>query len=141
MTRKATPKAPEVPWGETGDEVQEAGIGLGFVQWDKHGESLRGMLLNRWRSGKMRSPAVTIELTEIPTVPIYHTDGSDEPQLMTPKAGEKVNVSLSFDLDRKLTRGMEGEEVGIMYSADQPTPKGSMRVFRVFTFGQGELPF
>lgn len=141
MAQKRTPKQPSVPWGETGNEVVEAGIGLGFVKWEEPGDSLRGKLLHRWKSRSMRSPAVTVELTEAPTVAIYHTDGESEPELMTCVPGEKVNVSLSFDLERKLTRDLEGEEIGLYYAGDQPTPKGTMRVFRVFTFGQADLPF
>ena len=36
---------------------------------------------------------------------------------------------------------LEGKEVGLFYSGDQVTPKGSMRVFKVYHFDQPELPF
>lgn len=141
MAKKGQPKVPDVPWGETGDEVIEPGIGKGFVAWESHGEFIRGTLLRRWRSRAMRSPAVTIELTEAPTVPIYNTEDGGDPKLMTCVPGEKVNVSLSFDLANKLTPDLEGQEIGLYYAGDQPTPKGSMRVFRVFRFEESQLPF
>lgn len=141
MASKRTPKPAEIPWGDHGDEIIEPGIGKGFVQWESHGEHLRGKLLRRWRSRSMRSPAVTFELTDAPTVPIYNTEGDGPPEVMTCVPGDKVNVSLSHDLERKLGENLEGEEIGVFYAGDQPTPKGSMRVFRVFTFGQTDLPF
>lgn len=141
MAKKRKPAQPEVPWGDQTKEIVEAGIGQGFAAWEHVGVSLRGRLLHRWRAKTMRSPAVTFELTEAPTVPIYNTEGDGEPEPMTCVPGDKVNVSLSYDLDRKLTRDLEGEEIGVFYAGDQPTPKGSMRVFRVFVFGQSDLPF
>lgn len=141
MASKRAPKPPEIPWGYYGDEVIEPGIGVGFVQWDKHGEAIRGTLGRRWRSRSMRSPAVTIDLIEPPTVAIYNSQDGEEPVLMTCVSGDKVNMSISYDLDRKLSENLEGEEVGVLYHGDQKTPKGTMRVFRVFTFGQGDLPF
>lgn len=141
MATQRKPKQPEVPWGDSGDEIVEPGIGVGFVQWEGHGESIRGKLLPRWRSRSMRSPAVTIELTEVPTVPIYNTEDGGEPIVMTCTPGDKVNVSLSHDLDRKLTRNLEGHEVGVLYVGDQAVPKGSMRVFRVFTFADPDREF
>lgn len=141
MAKKRTSKVPDVPWGDTGDEIIEAGIGKGFVKWESFGEFIRGKLLRRWRSRSMRSPAVTIELTEVPRVPIYNTEDRGAPKLMTCVPGEKVNVSLSFDLDQKLTLDLEGQEIGLYYAGDQSTPKGSMRVFRVFRFEPDQRSF
>lgn len=141
MAAKRKPKVLESPWGNSGDEIIEPGIGLGFVQWEEPGEAIRGKLLPRWRSRTMRSAAVAIELTEVPTVPIFHTEGDGEPELMACNPGDKVNVSLLHDLDRKLTANLEGKEIGIQYTGDQPTPKGAMRVFRVFHFADDQLPF
>lgn len=141
MAKSRKPKTPDVPWGDSNSEIIEPGIGLGFVAWDKHGDSIRGKLLHRWRSRSMRSAAVTIELTEAPNVPIHNTIEGDDPKPMTCVPGEKVNVSLGYDLERKLREDLEGEEIGLYYAGDQPTPKGSMRIFRVFTFGQTDLPF
>lgn len=136
-----TPKAPSVPWANEGNEVVEPGIGQGFVEWSKHGESLRGKLLHRWQSRAMKSPAVTIELTEAPGVRIVNTEGGGAISYLTLVPGDLVNVSLSYDLSRKLTPDLEGSEVGLYYASDQPTPKGVMRVFKVYHFEQAELPF
>ena len=135
------PRAPTNPWDTEGTEIVEPGIGQGFAEWNKHGDSLRGTLLHRWQSRAMKSPAVTIKLTEDPGVRIVNTEGRGAPKAITCKTGDLVNVSLSYDLDRKLGKDLEGSEVGLFYSGDQPTPKGSMRVFKVYHFGQAELPF
>lgn len=141
-TRKPRkPRAPSVPWDSEGSEIVEPGIGQGFVEWGKYGESLRGKLLHRWQSRAMKAPAVTIELTEAPGVKIINTEDDGVPRTLKCTPGDLVNVSLSYDLDRKLTRDLEGSEVGLFYSGDQPTPKGVMRVFKVYHFEQAELPF
>lgn len=141
MTKRAKPKQPDVPWADSTDEITEPGIGLGFVQWESPGDSLRGKLLPRWRSKSMRSGAVAIELTEVPNVDILHTEGGGTPKKLDVGPGDKVNVTLSYDLSRKLTPNLEGREIGLYYQGDQDTPKGSMRVFRVFTFEPDQLPF
>lgn len=141
MAKRKTKTPPEVPWQDTDREVTEPGIGIGFVAWSELGQALRGTLLRRWRSSKMRSPAVTVELTEVPTVPIFNTEGEGEPEQVECEVGDKINVSLTHDLDRKLTRDLEGDEIGVYYEGDQPTPKGSMRIFKVFVFAQDDLPF
>ncbi len=135
------PRTPKNPWDVEGNEIVEPGIGKGFAEWNKHGDALRGTLLHRWQSRAMKSPAVTIELTEDPGVKIVNTEGRGPPKPITCKTGDLVNVSLSYDLDRKLGKDLEGYEVGLFYSGDQPTSKGSMRVFKVYCFGQAELPF
>ncbi len=132
---------PEVPWADAGREVVEPGIGEGFVEWGKHGDALRGILLHKWQSRSMKAPAVTIELTEKPKVRIVNTQGGGRAKTVKCKKGDLVNVSLSYDLTRKLTPDLEGCEVGLWYLKDQETPKGSMRVFRVFHFESPELPF
>ena len=141
-TRKPRKKRePQVPWSEGGTEIIEPGIGQGFVEWNKHGDSLRGKLLHRWQSRAMKSPAVTIELTEAPNVTVINTEGSGSRKVIKCTLGDLVNVSLSYDLSRKLTADLEGSEVGLFYQGDQVTPKGSMRVFKVYHFEQAELPF
>jgi len=135
------PRAAKVPWDTEGNEIVEPGIGKGFAEWTEHGEMLRGTLLHHWQSRAMKSPAVTIKLSETPTVRVVNTEGRGAPKRITLSEGDLVNVSLSYDLTRKLTQDMEGSEVGLIYSGDQPTPKGSMRVFKVYRFGQAELPF
>ncbi len=134
------PVQPDSPWSDGGEEVIEPGIGEGFVHWEKVGNALRGVLLKRWQSRSMKSPAVTIELSEEPDVDIYETSG-DEPVAVECGPGVKVNMSLTFDLDRKLTADLEGQEIGILYSGDQSTAKGAMRLFRVFVFAESGLPF
>ncbi len=142
VTRKPRKsRTPQVPWSGEGNEVVEPGIGQGFVEWMGHGDSIRGKLLHRWQSRAMKSPAVTIELTEAPNVRIINTEGTGPQKLLDCTSGDLVNVSLSYDLSRKLTRDLEGSEVGLYYSGDQNTPKGVMRVFKVFHFEQAELPF
>ena len=130
-----------VPWAQEGNEIVEPGIGQGFVEWNGHGESIRGKLLHRWQSRAMKAPAVTLELTEAPGVKIINTEDGGPPKQLNCSPGDLVNVSLSYDLDRKLSPDLEGSEVGLFYSGDQPTPKGSMRVFKVYHFAQAELPF
>lgn len=132
------PEAPDItnPWADSGDEIIEPGIGIGFVDWDALGENLRGVLGRRWRSKAMRSPAITIELTEAPNVGIFNTQGSSIPVAVDADVGDKVNMSLTHDLERKLTDDLEGEEVGIQYVSDLPTRSGSMRVFRVVRFSR-----
>lgn len=141
MAKRAKPKQPDVPWADAGNEIVEPGIGLGFVQWENPGESIRGKLLPRWRSKSMRSAAVAIELTEVPNVPVYHTEDGSKPERLDVGLGDKVNFSLSYDLSRKLTPNLEGREIGVYYQGDQVTPKGNMRVFKVFTFEDDQLPF
>ena len=141
-TRKPRkPKVPKMPWDSEGTEIVEPGIGTGFVEWNFHGETVRGRFLHRWQSRAMKAPAVTIELTEAPDVRVVNTEGKGEPKALTLAKGDLVNVSLLYDLSRKLTPDMEGSEVGLFYSGDQPTPKGSMRVFKVYHFEQAEPPF
>ena len=140
MAKRKPTATPTVPWADTeGSEVTEPGIGVGFASFEQPGQYLRGKLLRRWKSRRMRSPAVTIELTDDAGVTVVNTEDGKETVVEVSK-GDKVNVSLTFDLDRKLTADLEGEEVGLFYDHDQATPKGSMRVFKVYHFG-ADLPF
>ena len=131
----------DVPWSGTGDEIVEPGIGRGFVEWKKHGEQIRGVFLHKWQSRAMKSPAITLELTEKPKVRVIHTQGTGKSKTLRCKEGELVNVSMGYDLDRKLTADLEGAEVGLFYAGDQETPKGTMRVFKVYAFKPDALPF
>lgn len=144
-SRKKTAKASrstgvELPWDDQGEEITEPGIGIGFVQWSAPGEHFRGIVKRRWQSRRMKAPALTVELTEAPHVAVINTEG-DKVEEIDAGAGDTINVSLTHDLDRKLGPDMEGEEVGVLYTGDTPTPRGAMRVYRVVHFDQNSLPF
>lgn len=129
-----TTPAPATPWGDAHEEVEDVGIGTGFARWSKIGQHIRGVFIRPFKGGKMNRPAAIIRLTERPGVDI-----EDHGDLIEAGAGDLVNVGINRDLERKLTTDLQGVEVGIMYECDIETRKGTMRGFKVVTFG--DLPF
>ena len=130
-------KMPEVPdsWGrERHEEIEGYGLGVGFLNFESPGQSVRGILRTFFKT--KYGPAVSIELMELPSAGVYLTDDKGERQEIVPISGALANLSLSpIDLQRKLHDDLVDRDVGIQYTHDVTTKSGAMKVYRVVVFG------
>lgn len=133
MAKDKIPKIPE-GWGDDAhEEVESAGIGLGFVLFEKLGQSLRGIVQTFFPT--KHGPAVAVELTAPITAPVWQRDEDGDRGLLEPVVGELVNVSLgAVDLDRKFSTSMRGREIGLQYIDNLTTKAGTMKVYRLVVF-------
>lgn len=130
-------KMPDVPdsWGrERHEEIEGFGLGVGFARFEKPGDALRGILRTFFKT--KFGPAVSIELTEQPTLEVFLTDDKGDRNKVTAHVGDLVNLSLSpLDLKRKLHDDLVDKDVGVQYTHDVTTKSGAMKVYRVVVFG------
>lgn len=130
------PKPPNVPdsWGkDRHEEVEGFGLGRGFALFVMPGEFLRGILRTFFPT--KHGPAVSIELTEIPSVEFFETTDTGDKTLVHPDVGGLVNLSLSsVDLGRKIGEDLLDKDIGVQYLHDVATRAGQMKVYRVLVF-------
>ena len=133
MPKVSTPKAPESWDKDRHDEIEGFGLGKGFALFDEVGASVRGICRTFFPT--QHGPAVSIELTEAPTVRFYMTNEQGNKEEIEPEVGELVNISLSpVELNRKMNNAMLDREIGIQYMTDVKTRGGSMKNYRVVMF-------
>lgn len=128
-------------WQNEGREIQTGQIGKGFVRWEHPGELLRGVIISKWQTGSMPTPAVTMKLSEKPTVAVLDTSDEGVETALDCLAGDLVNVGLGFDLNRKLEKAPVGLEIGIEYTGEIETARNPMRTFKVYAFNQESIDF
>ncbi len=134
MTKDKIPDAPKSWERERHEEIEGYGLGTGFALFEFPGNSMRGILRTFFKT--KFGPAISIELTEIPTVGIFQTDEKGSKETIKPVLGDMVNLSLSpIDLQRKLHDDLVDRDVGIQYTHDVTTKSGAMKVYRVVVFG------
>lgn len=133
MKKETMPEVPDA-WGkERHEEIEGYGLGVGFALFAHVGDNMRGILRTFFKT--KFGPAVSVELTEEPHVPIYLTNDAGDRTPVTTKLGDLVNLSLSpIDLKRKLHDDLVDRDVGIQYTHDVATKSESMKVYRVVVF-------
>jgi len=134
MVKDKMPEVPETWVRERHDEIEGFGLGIGFALFERPGDAMRGILRTFFNT--KFGAAVSVELTEFPTVGVFLTNDKGERTDVTPVAGDLVNLSLSpIDLQRKLHDDLIDRDVGIQYTHDVTTKSGAMKVYRVVVFG------